>query len=452
MIQTTHRFAKQVAVLLAAVLVFTALAPLTARAQDANLNITLGDQGFVATTTVELNQVGVKETALAQVRKWRQDALDDTSVIYQGMTMRDYLQGIGMSVEEYLSPQWSNELERTAIQRAVEGNLSFSHTRPNGDSCFTADGPSVQSNGEILAIGFGDITTAFSIWASEKYDYVNNTGEETGHYTALISPGERFYGFARVGYLTAGEMTWRDGITDTSPTNLRGTYEVTMKLPREALNGGVTLSPGFVDVGKSTKLAGELDYLDHRFTFGGTWTSLSPSVATVSEEGVAAGKQVGRAAVELEVLAGDEPAVVELELLVGLRQMHRLYNPYSGEHLYTADTSERDALVGIGWIYEGVGWIAPTSGAEVWRLYNPYTSDHHYTTNQDEYTSLQALGWRGEGVGWRSADAKDGVPLYRQFNPYATIGTHNYTTDKHENDELVKRGWRAEGIAWYGVK
>ena len=134
--------------------------------------------------------------------------------------------------------------------------------------------------------------------------------------------------------------------------------------------------------------------------------------------------------------------------------MHRLYNPYTGEHFYTAETKERDSLVKEGWRSEGVGWVAPkSSGAPVYRLYNSYApgGDHHYTTDAHERDVLVQKGWTDEGIGWYSDDAK-GVPLYRQYNPYAQTGTHNYTADKHENDELVKKGWREEGIAWYGVK
>ena len=154
------------------------------------------------------------------------------------------------------------------------------------------------------------------------------------------------------------------------------------------------------------------------------------------------------------MLAGDEPAVIELELLVGLRQMHRLYNPYSGEHLYTADTSERDALAGIGWIYEGVGWTAPKgSQTPVWRLYNPYSGDHHYTMKADEYESLAKIGWEQEGIAWYSAskDDKGAVPLYRLFNPYATVATHHYTASSDEYNKLGEAGWEKEGYAWYGV-
>lgn len=132
--------------------------------------------------------------------------------------------------------------------------------------------------------------------------------------------------------------------------------------------------------------------------------------------------------------------------------MFRLYNPYTGEHFYTADASEGDHLISVGWRYEGVGWTAPASSkTPVYRLYNKYVKggDHHYTTDKAEYDRLVKAGWTGEGVRWYSDDAK-GVPVYRQYNPYAVTGTHNFTTDSAENDTLVSKGWRAEGVAWYG--
>ena len=131
--------------------------------------------------------------------------------------------------------------------------------------------------------------------------------------------------------------------------------------------------------------------------------------------------------------------------------MWRLYNPYTGEHFYTADKSEYEFLGTIGWIQEDVAWIAPAEGEEVYRLYNPFTSDHHYTMNAEERDKLVALGWNYEGVGWRSASKETGVPLQRLFNPYEIIGTHHYTTSLEERDQMVKNGWVYEGTAWYAV-
>ena len=134
--------------------------------------------------------------------------------------------------------------------------------------------------------------------------------------------------------------------------------------------------------------------------------------------------------------------------------MYRLYNPYSGEHFYTASYKEKSSLTNIGWKDEGIGWYAPTSSnTPVYRLYNKYApgGDHHYTMSKDERDNLVKLGWTAEGTGWYSDDAKS-IPLYRQYNPYAQVGTHNYTTSKDENDKLASVGWKAEGIAWYGVE
>ena len=137
--------------------------------------------------------------------------------------------------------------------------------------------------------------------------------------------------------------------------------------------------------------------------------------------------------------------------------MNRLYNPNSGEHFYTADIKEKEALVNLGWNDEGYGWVAaPTKGAKeeqaVYRLYNPNAGDHHYTMSEDERDTLVAYGWKDEKVGWYSA-AEDKTPVYRQYNPYANgAGSHNYTTDKAENNYLVSLGWIYEGKAWFALQ
>ncbi|MCR4951791.1 MAG: pilus assembly protein N-terminal domain-containing protein, partial [Solobacterium sp.] len=134
--------------------------------------------------------------------------------------------------------------------------------------------------------------------------------------------------------------------------------------------------------------------------------------------------------------------------------MHRLYNPNSWEHFYTGNEKEKDALVKMGWKYEGVGWTAPSSSnTPVYRLYNPNNGgDHHYTMNKKEYDALIKAGWQGEGVRWYSDDKK-AVPVYREYNPGAAIRNHNYTANKKEHDALTnKLGWKDEGIGWYGLK
>ncbi len=157
-----------------------------------------------------------------------------------------------------------------------------------------------------------------------------------------------------------------------------------------------------------------------------------------------------------------QEAAQDAEVLDGTtlrEEMYRIYNPWTGEHLYTSNVDERDSNVALGWRDEGIEWIAPkqtksTSYKPVYRLYNPFVSggDHHYTTNESEYNSLPADGWKQEGVAWYSADENESgaVKLLRQYNPYSETGTHNYTKNQKEQDNLIKAGWRAEGIGWYG--
>lgn len=134
------------------------------------------------------------------------------------------------------------------------------------------------------------------------------------------------------------------------------------------------------------------------------------------------------------------------------QDMYRMYNPNSGEHFYTADATERDHLVNVGWNYEGVGWTAPvTSDDPVYRLYNPNAGDHHYTLDASEKDYLSSIGWNYEGIGWYSASSAKGTPVFRQYNPNATAGSHNFTMDTSENTYLIEAGWSFETIAWYAL-
>ena len=145
--------------------------------------------------------------------------------------------------------------------------------------------------------------------------------------------------------------------------------------------------------------------------------------------------------------------------------LYRLYNPYTGEHLYTISATERDYLVEEGWEDEGGELFAgaPSVGQvfspevdpghlnpAVYRLYNPYApgGDHHYTTDKNEYEELQKAGWKGEGIAFYSAPFT-GMARYRLYNPYAETGAHHYTCNGDEVAALVDLGWRNEGVAWF---
>lgn len=133
--------------------------------------------------------------------------------------------------------------------------------------------------------------------------------------------------------------------------------------------------------------------------------------------------------------------------------VYRLYDPRTGEHLYTYDVVERRHLISVGWNDEGVAWIAPSFGDPVYRVYNPRTGEHHYTRDAHEQYVLTSGEWNDEGICWYS-DKYQGGKLYRLYNPreWNERASHLHTTDAHEVDVLVnERGWRYEGISWYSM-
>jgi hypothetical protein len=189
------------------------------------------------------------------------------------------------------------------------------------------------------------------------------------------------------------------------------------------------------------------------------WTSSNPSVVFVDKTtGVITANAGGGAVITAQIEGTSIKASVTVTVSgtpanITDVEMHRLYNKRTGEHFYTANAGEKDALVKLGWQYEGIGWIAPSfSTSPVYRLYNANSGDHHYTMKIREKNALVKLGWMYEGVGWYS-DEKHTVPLYREYNPNAYSCNHNYTTNKKEHDALVKNlGWKDEGIGFYSCK
>ncbi len=170
--------------------------------------------------------------------------------------------------------------------------------------------------------------------------------------------------------------------------------------------------------------------------------NVSPGTATVTITGI--GGYTGSTSVTFTIV---EPPLATVP-------MYRLYNRWSGEHLFTTDYSEYSYLGSIGWTQEGVAWYAPASGGTpVWRLYNPYSGDHLYTGSASEYAYLGSIGWRQEGESFRSADASSGgAPIYRLYNRWLTAGTHLFTTDYSEYSYLGTLGWSQEGEAFYAAK
>lgn len=131
---------------------------------------------------------------------------------------------------------------------------------------------------------------------------------------------------------------------------------------------------------------------------------------------------------------------------LGEQPIYRLYNPYTGQHFYTASFYEYTHLGAVGWSMEGVAFRTSGNGSvPMYRLYNPYNGQHLYTLSKQEHDSLVGAGWQSEGVGFK-VDENGDYPVYRLYNSHS--GEHFYTASKFEYDSLVRAGWNGEGVGF----
>lgn len=131
----------------------------------------------------------------------------------------------------------------------------------------------------------------------------------------------------------------------------------------------------------------------------------------------------------------------------------RLYNPNTGEHLFSENGNEVQILSANGWSFEQFAWKGE-GDAQVYRLYNPWGrgGDHHYTTDKAEVEKCIKNGWsldEGATLTVSSTQKAGYLPVYRLYNPYEQDHYHHFTTDRNEANARIADGWRDEGVAWY---
>lgn len=127
----------------------------------------------------------------------------------------------------------------------------------------------------------------------------------------------------------------------------------------------------------------------------------------------------------------------------------RLYNPWTGEHLFTTHKCEVTKLTRIGWRNEGkIGYVATSGTTPVFRLFNAYSGDHHYTTDKNEVEACVRDGWKDEGIVFYSEGS---VGMTSMYNPYEKHFYHHYTSDECEIACMIEEGWKREAVKWYCI-
>ena len=86
----------------------------------------------------------------------------------------------------------------------------------------------------------------------------------------------------------------------------------------------------------------------------------------------------------------------------------------------------------------------------VYRLYEPVYGEHLYTMDEKEKEALIAQGWNYEGIAFNSASEYE-VVQYRLHNPNANRGAYHFTASIEERDFLISVGWEYQGIGWYSL-
>lgn len=344
-------------------------------------------------------------------------------------------------------------LLNTAMQRAAEISVFYSHTRPNDSKCFSADS---KMTGENIAVGYGTADAVMTGWKNSK-----------GHWANIMSSRYNSIGIGCY-MIPGGEYQWVQCFGDTAATAVaRRSDSITVvnsvNVMKEHLKLKFLNSNDLKTMSISDSKYAKVGVINSE------WSSSSPILIPECYKLSSSNSNVVRT--NGANIVGQSKGTSDITAVLGTvsttitvtvtdtketngqtpGSMYRMYNPNSGEHFYTKDSNEKNSLTSAGWIYEGIGWIAPSSSkTPVYRLYNPNAGDHHYTMNANEKDSLISVGWNYEGIGWYSDD-KQTIKLYREYNPNAKAGAHNYTVNQAENDMLVNAGWQFEGVAWYAA-
>lgn len=237
--------------------------------------------------------------------------------------------GNPLTVGDYVPLQWSSDLEAIARLRAAEATVSQSHTRPNGQRCFSVvTNNREQSWAENLAWNNSGLMEGIEQWYGEKSDWVNQTGEVTGHYTSIINPsycavGVGTFRLSSGGwYAVAQEFSYKDSL-DTQKDAGEGSCVQYM----EVQGSNVTKvefgaeKAAFMQEGDSCPLlvnvtARYKDYYGNDKDFigpyqaGGSWSSSDETVVVVDEVGTVTAMRKGTA--QISISAGTKTASTKI--------------------------------------------------------------------------------------------------------------------------------------------
>ena len=130
--------------------------------------------------------------------------------------------------------------------------------------------------------------------------------------------------------------------------------------------------------------------------------------------------------------------------------LYRIFNPASGEHIYTYDEAEvANATQNLGWTLDGTVSGTSEGTIPVYRLENLVNPGVHiYSTDENEIATLIGAGVaKYEGIQFMTVPrGEDTENYYRLSSPSFP---HHYTADQNEINSLIASGvYTLDGYAW----
>ena len=131
--------------------------------------------------------------------------------------------------------------------------------------------------------------------------------------------------------------------------------------------------------------------------------------------------------------------------------LYRIFNPATGEHIYTYDANEVAALTapGGGWSLDGTVSGTAQGTEAMYRLEDlVHPGLHIYSNDQNEIDTLVAAGVaKVEGVQFMTVPKGPGTQDYYRLS--SPSFPHHYTADQNEINSLIASGvYTLDGYAW----
>lgn len=258
--------------------------PAVHAAPSHTLNVKLGT-GVEVFTSVKLNQTITRETVLPYLRNVRAHMYEQ-NVLFNGEKLQDVVADAGLSKDEYVNGlQWSGDMERIAVQRAVEEYYSgtISHDRPTGEDPFTATlSGNVATWAESLCTGYAALELCLNEMTYGEEGVLNSAeghfNAANSHLHSALNPEFLYVGAGGVDTTYAFEHSKEASESDML-TGFDDVVELSIAIPESDVDDFRVMS--FADSLAPNEPAQLLMQNSKGFSLPGTIESSNPDVASI---------------------------------------------------------------------------------------------------------------------------------------------------------------------------